>query len=184
MRCHIRKKALTLLPVACLIMYLLLIIGSPDSAHASIHKYPESSTKVMYRSQQSLRDNLDGAWQAVLFKRLNSGHLESLHLRLVGFPGTREVAHPKPLLIVAGFGKGWTADDAIAQSVLPANVGEYDLLEVITQLDKDIPLRLGLPLKDGRQVELLVPPFVIREWRMLMSSSAMGTNSAITLKKD
>ena len=88
------------------------------------------------------------------------------------------------MLIVAGVGKVWTADDAIAQSVLPANVGEYDLLEVITQLDKDIPLRLGLPLKDGRQVELLVPPFVIREWRMLMSSSAMETNSAITLKKD
>ncbi len=43
MGCHIRKKAFTLLPVACLIMYLLLIIGSPDSAHASIHKYPESS---------------------------------------------------------------------------------------------------------------------------------------------
>lgn len=98
MGCHIRKKALTLLPVACLIMYLLLIIGSPDSAHASIHKYPESSTKVMYRSQQSLRDNLDGAWQAVLFKRLNSGHLESVHLRLVGFPGIRRIHKLSPAL--------------------------------------------------------------------------------------
>ena len=43
----------------------------------------------------------------------------------------------------------------------------------MTQLDKDIPLRLGIPLENGQVVELLVPLFAIREWRALMDKSVV-----------
>lgn len=62
----------------------------------------------------------------------------------------------------------WMAADVYGESVLPANAGVYDLLEVMTQLDKDLPLRLDLPLKTGQVVKLLAPLFAVREWRLLI----------------
>lgn len=148
-----------------LILCIYLMVGNSQPAIASVHTYPEASGQVMYRSLQSLRDRSDNAWQAVLFKRLKLGQLDCLHLRLVGFPGFTELAHPKPLQITTGTGQVWTAADVFAESSLPANVGEYDLLQVMAQLDKDTPLRLSLPLEGERVVELVVPPFAVREWR-------------------
>lgn len=139
---------------------------------ASIRTYPESPTQVMYRSQQSLRDVLDQTCLAVLFKRLKLGQLDCVHLRLVEFPNRTSLAHPAPLRITAGIGEVWTAKDVFAESVLPANVGEYDMLEVLTQLDSNTPLRLNLPLKGGRIVERLIPPFAVREWRLLMNQES------------
>ena len=151
-----------------LIFCFLLLLGNPQPALASIHKYPESATQVMYRSQQSLRDDRDRAWQLILFKRLNNGQLDSLHLRLVGFPGTTEVARTQPLKITARSREAWTATNLVEPLELPANVGEYDLLKIMTQLDADFPLQLELSLQQGQLAKLLVPPFVVREWRSLM----------------
>lgn len=173
MVCYVRKLGSRLLLAVGLVLWLWLIVSHPQPAIAAIHKYPESSTQVMYRSQQSLRDAKDQAWQAVLFKRLKLGQVDSVHLRLVGFPGITEVAHPRPLQILVGTGEIWTAADALGESLLPANVGEYDLKQAIAKLDKDVPLRLEIPLKDGQVVELLVPPFAVREWRRLMNYPLM-----------
>lgn len=147
------------------LIFGLYLSVSPELVLASVHTYPEAPGQVMYRSLQSLRDSSDNAWQAVLFKRIELGHVDSLHLRIVGFPGVTELAHPKPLRITAKTGEVWTAADVFVESSLPANVGEYDLLNVMAQLDKDTSLRLSLPLKDEHVVNLLVPPFVVREWR-------------------
>jgi len=146
----------------------LLLLCSPQSAVASIHMYPESATQDMYRSQQSLRDDRDRAWQLILFKRMNLGQLNSVHLRLVGFPGKTEVVRTQPLKITARTQEVWTASNLVEQLELPTNVGEYDLLKVITQLDADLPLQLELFLQHGQVAKLLVPPFVVREWRSLM----------------
>lgn len=146
----------------------LLLLCSPQSAVASLHMYPESATQNMYRSQQSLRDDRDRAWQLILFKRLKSNQLDSVHLRLVGFPGKTEVARTQPLKITARSQEVWTANNLVEQLELPANVGEYDLLKVMSQLDADLPLQLELSLQHAQVAKLLVPPFVVREWRSLM----------------
>ena len=151
-----------------LLFCLLLLLGNPQPALASIHKYPESATQVMYRSQQSLRDDRDRAWQLILFKRLKLGQLNSVHLRLVGFPGKTELASTQPLKITARNGEVWAAVNLVERLKLPANVGEYDLLPFISQLDTDSPLQLELPLQNERVAKLMVPPFVVREWRSLM----------------
>ncbi len=70
--------------ILTLILFLYLILINSQAVLASIYTYPESSTQIMYRSQQSLRDLSDRAWPAILFKRIKSGKLERLHLRLVG----------------------------------------------------------------------------------------------------
>ncbi len=136
-----------------------------------VHTYPESSTQVMYRSQQSLRDAQDQAWQAVLFKRTKQDVVDSLHLRLVGFPGRVELNHPKALRMTTGDGEVFIAPDVSDEAPELVNVGEYDFLEVMSRLEQDPPLRLSLPLRGGRVVDLLVPPFVVREWHQLLKAS-------------
>jgi hypothetical protein len=56
-------------------------------AQASLHTYRERPGQVTVRSQQSLRDARDRAWQAVAFKRWQQGQYQGTYLRLVGFPG-------------------------------------------------------------------------------------------------
>jgi len=85
-----------------------------------------------------------------LFKRLKRGEVGLLHLRLVGFPSQAELTHPKALRITTGDGKALTAPDVSDQALGLVNVGEYDFLEVMTQLEQDPPLRLSLPLSGGR----------------------------------
>lgn len=161
------RKWVSRLLLGGLFLCLYLMVDNSKPAMASVHTYPEGSGQVMYRSLQSLRDGSDNAWQAILFKRIKSGQVDDLHLRLVGFPGITELAHPSPLQITTGTEKAWTAVDVLVGSSLPNNVGEYDLLQVMTQLDKNTPLRLSLPLKSQQIVDLLVPPFAVQEWRQV-----------------
>lgn len=147
----------------------LIVVNSPP-AFASIHKYPEAADRVMFRSVQSLRDNEDKAWQVVLYKRVKSGVVNSLNLRLVGFPGT-ELEHPLPLKVVAGNQEIGKANDIWSESDLPINVGEYDFKSIIVKLESNRPLRLNLPVKNQSETELLVPPFSVREWRVLLDTN-------------
>jgi hypothetical protein len=146
--------------------------GSP--AIASIHTYPEGGERVMVRSLQTLRDRQDQAWQLALFQRMNQGRIESVHLRLVGFPGGAEVQHPEPLRMASST-QGWTAPDVLqTESAYPSNVGEYDVMEVMRQLGNAASLQVVLPLQTG-DVELVVPPFVVKEWRQLLQMQGSGS---------
>jgi len=158
-------KALT---VISLCLYLILAVSPP--AFASIHKYPETADRVMFRSVQSLRDTEDKAWQVVLYKRVKSGVVNSLNLRLVGFPGT-ELQHPVPLKVAAGKREIGKANDIWSESDLPINVGEYDFKSIITQVESNRPLLLDLPVKNQNETKLLVPPFAVREWRLLLDKN-------------
>jgi len=151
----------------CLLVAMLVIwlgLGSP--AWASVHQYPEGEDRVMYRSLQTVRDRADQAWQLVLFKRSNAGQTASIHLRLVGFPGATEFKHPAPLRM-SGSDRGWVAADSLTEdSPFPANVGEYDVLEPISELSANGALQLFLPTKAG-DIELTVPSGVVKEWRQI-----------------
>ena len=139
------RKTLTIISLC---LYLILAISPP--AFASIHKYPERADRVMFRSVQSLRDTDDRAWQVVLYKRVQSGLVNSFNLRLVGFPGT-ELQHPVALTVAAGDRKIGKAKDIWSESDLPINVGEYDFKSIITQLESNQPLRLSLPVKGEKR---------------------------------
>jgi hypothetical protein len=151
-----------------IILCCILFNGNIQPALASIHAYPISTNQIMYRSQQSLRDSRDSSWQLVLYKTVKFGQVETLHLRLVGFPGLAEIAHPENLQITTANDKVWEAEDALINSSFPANVGEYDFIEVMKQLDREMPLWLTIPLKGVPSVELVVPPFAVKEWIQLL----------------
>jgi hypothetical protein len=158
-----------------LLLLLGLLVGGlifqPEPAFASVHRYDEAAAQVMYRSQQSLRDTSDQAWQAVLYKRVKAGDLDTLHLRLIGFPGVAEVDRTQPLQISTDTGTIWQAKPALEEMSFPANVGEFDMQAVMKQLTIDLPLWLTLSLKNGQTVKLIAPPFVVKEWRSIAQQS-------------
>jgi hypothetical protein len=146
---------------------LILLLLQPI-ALASVHQYPEGEQQVMWRSLQTLRDDHDRAWQLVLFKRMQNGLTKSIHLRLVGFPGLVELAHPQSLTIATRLNTQWQATEVTDGVPIAPNIGEYDLLPVMGELDSDAPLTLLLPLQ-GATAELVVPPFAVQEWRRVTS---------------
>ncbi|MBM0743617.1 DUF3122 domain-containing protein [Phormidium sp. CLA17] len=156
-----KSRARQFLQMIC-VLSLLLSFSPP--AIASVHTYPESDNYTMFRSLQTLRDQSDRAWQFVLFKRVHGGQVESIHLRVVGFPGSGELEHPADLQITSPQ-QTWMATDTLPQiSPFPTNVGEYDALDVVTGLTSDAPLKLELPAVKSK-VAIAVPPFVVKEWR-------------------
>lgn len=140
------------------------VLSFSHPAIASVHTYPEGENRVMFRSLQTLRDEGDHAWQFVLFKRIHAGQVESIHLRVVGFPGSGELEHLADLQITSSH-QTWTMANVLPQpSPFPTNVGEYDALDVFTALTSDAPLKLELPAITSK-VEITIPPFVVKEWR-------------------
>lgn len=156
--------------VTIITLCLCLTIANNRPAFASIHEYPETGDRTMFRSVQSLRDNDDRAWQVVLYKRVRSGIVYSFNLRLVGFPGT-QLDHPVALKVVAGNLELGLAKDIWSESDLPVNVGEYDFKSIVAELESDRPLQLNLPVQGKKDLGLLVPTFAVREWRRLLDKS-------------
>jgi len=154
-----------------LLLALFLTLGMPEGL-ASVHTYPEGNDRVMIRSLQTLRDRADQAWQVVFYKRVQHGLTQSLHLRLVGFPGGVALQHPSALKITTGTEKVWMATET-APVTDALNVAEYDVFEVMRQLTATTPLRLTIPVQ-GESIELPIPPFVVEEWRQVAQSSPSG----------
>lgn len=167
-------------PLLALVLVCLGCVVPMTPAAASVHTYPDATTQsITYRSLQSLRDTQGSSWQLVLYKRVKSGNLQRLRLRVVGFPGRRFV-RPQSLAISAATGQTWQAPDvsetALRSGVLPENAAEFDMAEVMRQLDTDAAMRLQFALvEDGRAIEVPVPPVVVREWRSLVFNVGTST---------
>ena len=78
------------------------------------------------------------------------------------------IDHPTDLRVESGR-KQWLLDDKTLLNMELVNDGrqaaaEFDLNELIQNIDKNRPLRLSLT---GVFSELPVPPFLVKEWRTL-----------------
>lgn len=147
-----------------LICVLWLFLDSKP-AIASVHQYPAPDGGQLFRSLQTVRDEGDRAWQTVLFKQVSPTGVSQIHLRLVGFPGEVSFQRSKPLVMTLGGDALWSDD--VSPSYLTSNASEYDLQLALAKLSNPAPLRLSLPLETG-QSELVIPPFVVREWRQIV----------------
>ncbi|NEQ51666.1 MAG: DUF3122 domain-containing protein [Leptolyngbya sp. SIO3F4] len=156
--------------ISALLCIVLSLFGYIPPAQASVHVYHERPDQTTLRSQQSLRDRNDRSWQAILFKRYRADDgVEEMYLRLVGFPGIVDVDPQKPLFINTGTSLQWKAIPKLDQATptLPSNTNQYDIADVINQLQKSIPLTLAVPLQGKAASEIIVPPYAVQEWREL-----------------
>jgi len=147
------------------LLLLLSLIFNPFKVSAEVTE-TEINGELMNASSEFLRDLDFETWQLVAYK---SPLFENkLILRVIGYPGNLRIDHPTDLRVESGR-KQWLLDDKTLLNVELANdsrqaAAEFDLNELIQNIDKNRPLRLSLP---GVFSELPVPPFLVKEWRTL-----------------
>ena len=144
---------------------LLSLTFSPLKVNAEITE-TEINGELINASSEFLRDLDFETWQLVAYK--SNIFEDKLILRVIGYPGNLRIDHPTELRVESGR-KKWFLEDKTLLNVELANDGrqaaaEFDLDELIKNIDKNRPLRLSL---SGIFSELPVPPFVVKEWRSL-----------------
>ncbi len=147
------------------LLLLIPFIFNPLKVFAEVAE-TEINGEFINASSEFLRDLDFETWQLVAYK---SPLFENkLILRVIGYPGNLRIDHPTELRVESGR-KQWILDDKTLLNVELANDGrqaaaEFDLNELIQNIEKNRPLRLSLP---GVFSELPVPPFLVKEWRTL-----------------
>ena len=151
---------------AILPLFLILsLIFSPSKVNAKIGE-TEINGELINASSEFLRDLDFETWQLVAYK--SPLFDDKLILRVIGYPGNLRIDHPTALRVESGR-KKWFLEDKTLLNLELANDGrqaaaEFDLNELIKNIEKNRPLRLSL---SGVFSELPVPPFVVKEWRSI-----------------
>ena len=138
---------------------------NPLKAYAEVSEI-EINGELINASSEFLRDLDFETWQLVAYK--SPFFEDKLILRVIGYPGNLRIDHPTDLRVESGR-KQWSLNDKTTLNLELVNDGrqaaaEFDLDELINNLDKNRPLRLSL---SGVFSELPVPPFVVKEWRSI-----------------
>ena len=125
-----------------------------------------NENKEIKRSLESLRDLDYQTWQIVVFP--SSKKSKNLILRIVRYPGSLRIDHPTNLIVNSGR-KTWNLKDITKNiktkpETLNDSAAEFDMSSLMAELDKNRPLRLGLP---GVINDLPIPPYLVSEWRSL-----------------
>jgi len=150
-----------ILPLLLLLSFVFTLIKvSAEVAETEING------ELINASSEFLRDLDFETWQLVAYK--SPLFEDKLILRVIGYPGNLRIDHPTGLNVESGR-KQWILDDKTLLNVALANDGrqaaaEFDLDELIQNIEKNRPLRLSLPSVFS---ELPVPPFVVKEWRSI-----------------
>ena len=126
-------------------LLLISFIFNPLKVFAEVAD-TEINGELINASSEFLRDLDFETWQLVAYK---SPLLEDkLILRVIGYPGNLRIDHPTRLRVESGR-KQWLLNDKTLSNVELANDGrqaaaEFDLDELIQNIDKNRPLRLSL----------------------------------------
>jgi hypothetical protein len=159
---------------------LALLFGltsiTAQPANAEIRTIQEAENQILYQTRTKLYDRDNNIWQAIAFKRIAPDVEPAVKVRLVGFPGKAELAHPKSLKVFVPGSKDPLEAPDISAEPFPdkkpkSNVGQYDLTEVIPELPQTLEVVLKLPTKSGSEVGLAVSPLTIQEWKQLAKKS-------------
>ncbi|MGA7932794.1 MAG: DUF3122 domain-containing protein [Kovacikia sp.] len=178
MGCRVRKFLSWLLILGAIALSIALGLGlfNPPSAAAAIRQLEEAPGQMVYQSRATLKDQHGSGWQAIAFKRVRPDGQTSIELRLVGFPGVAVLDRSQPLTLTNSLGKILTAPDASSAIFGEAkppepNVGQYDLLPLLSQLQAEVPLQLTLRIVDTEPITLSVSPSLLQEWQILAQDS-------------
>lgn len=152
-----------------------LILGQgiyPPKVFALLREHHQSPGVLRYHAQHSIKDKQNRAWQVILFPEDRNPPTKEYYLRLVGFPGVVEVAHPQPLELITSQGNILIAPDAFSTASPATNVGQYNMSELISLLPKRGSLKLVLEISDENgsleSVVLKIGSSILDEWRILV----------------
>ncbi|MBD2166628.1 DUF3122 domain-containing protein [Calothrix membranacea FACHB-236] len=168
---HMKQKYWQYFWCCTLSIVLALTFGGlgVKSAQALLRQHHDSPGILRYHSQVSIKDEFGYAWQVLLFKQNYNSVVPDLRLRLVGFPGVVEIAHPQPLEIETVSGKLLLASDAYAFNTPAPNVGEYELTNILPKLPTTDALKLYVPISAKKPLVLNIPNTIVTEWQWLVT---------------
>ena len=151
--------------VSCLLIFCCFFISANISYADSKATLIDQKNEIT-RSLESLKDLDYQTWQLIVYP--SSKESKSLILRIVGYPGSLRIDHPTNLIVNSGR-KTWNLKDITKKSkinseTLNDSAAEFELTNLIAELDKNRPLRLRLP---GLINDLPIPPYLVSEWRSL-----------------
>ena len=151
----------------CLVLVPLLFY--PVKTNAEIAE-TQINGSLINASTEFLRDLDYETWQLVAYKSPNND--EKLVLRVIGYPGNLRIDHPLSLDVESGR-KKWKLDDITLLNTELAEdsrqaAAEFDLESLLQDISQNRPLRLSL---SGVFSELPVPPFLVKEWRLLRTQT-------------
>ena len=151
--------------ISCLLI-CCCFFASPNKSYADSKVTFNDQKNEIKRSLESLKDLDYQTWQIIVYPR--SKESKNLILRIVGYPGSLRIDHPSELVVNSGR-KTWNLKDITKNSKITAEIlndsaAEFDLSNLIAELDKNRPLRLSLP---GLINDLPIPPYLVSEWRSL-----------------
>ena len=161
---------LTLIAAIVLLLFIGLNSFTTHPAFASIRQMEEAPGQVLIQSRHTLKDDRGNSWQVVLFKRTKADSSSTIHLRLVDFPGLADFAHPQPLKITTDRGDSLKAEDVFAEKAPAANVGEFDVQNILSELPIT-KLNLSLAMKGSSSITLSIPSEVVLEWQSVAVQS-------------
>ncbi len=146
---------------------IIPLILSPTKCYAEVAE-TEINGGVIEASTEFLRDLDYETWQLVAYQSQNNS--DKLILRIIGYPGNLRIDHPLSLDVESGR-KKWQLDDiTLLNNELAKDnrqaAAEFDLDQLIKDINQNRPLRLSL---QGVFSELPVPPFLVKEWRNLIT---------------
>lgn len=156
--------------VAAIMLVILVSFGglTSERAIALISQQEEAPRQMLYQARHNLRDETGNIWKLVFYKRTKAGEIDSINLRLIGFPGSVEFSHPQPLTLITNNGKVIEAGDGFAEQSPGGNLGEYNFKKIVSELPKNEALSLQLPIKNQGRVEMKIPLAVILEWQAVL----------------
>ncbi len=157
-------KVFSVIIVYSLICFCFFI--NPRNTYADSIVNTNSDKKEIKRSLESLRDLDYQTWQIIVYP--SSKISDNLTLRIVGYPGSLRIDHPTDLIVQSGR-KRWDLRDITKKrkakiETLNDSAAEFDLSPLLSELDKNRPLRISLP---GLINDLPIPPYLVSEWRTL-----------------
>jgi hypothetical protein len=159
------NKTIFLKQVLLPLVLLLSLVINPFKVYAEISN-TEINGELINASSEFLRDLDFETWQLVAYKSPTVE--DKLILRVIGYPGNLRIDHPTDLRVESGRKQWFLKDKTLLNKELANDsrqaAAEFDLEELIQNIDKNRPLRLSL---SGVFSELPVPPFVVKEWRSL-----------------
>ena len=146
-------------------LIIIPLVLIPSKSYAEVAE-TEINGGLIKASTEFLRDLDYETWQLVAYKSPNND--ENLVLRVIGYPGNLRIDHPLSLDVESGR-KKWELEDITLLNIELAEdnrqaAAEFDLESLLQDISQNRPLRLSLP---GVFSELPVPPFLVKEWRIL-----------------
>ena len=148
----------------------LLFLFVPSLGEAQMISSEGMDGTSWLRSLETLRDLDYHSWQVVVYRQGNEN--DGLVLRVVGYPGNMRLNHPTNLLVHSGR-REWSLEDITLSNTKLAMdtreaAAEFLLSPLIEDLKNNRPLRFEL---EGVFTELPIPPYLVSEWRSLLSNS-------------